>query len=107
MSLLNITDGNFKKEVLESELPVLLDFWAEWCAPCRIVVPLLEELAREYTGKIKICKLNIEENPKVPSQFAVMSIPTIIFFKNGKVVNQVVGALNKAQLTRKINESIL
>ena len=106
MSLLHFTDANFKKEVLESKLPVMVDFWATWCGPCKISTPIVEELAKEYSGKMKMGKLNVEESPKAPSQYGVMSIPTLIFFKEGKVMEQVVGALNKAELKKKINEVI-
>lgn len=106
MSLLHITDTNFKKEVLESGLPVLVDFWAEWCGPCKMIAQILEELAKEYAGKLKIGKINVEENPRFTSQYGIMSIPTLIFFKNGKVAEQAVGALNKAELKKKIEETL-
>jgi len=106
MSLLHLTEGNFKKEVLESDLPVLVDFWAPWCGPCRIIAPVIEELAREYHGKVKVGKVNIDENPAVATRYTIMSIPTVIFFKRGKVADQVVGALGKADLKRKIEESL-
>ncbi|MCX5705423.1 MAG: thioredoxin [Candidatus Omnitrophica bacterium] len=104
MSLQHFTDANFKKEVLQSNVAVMVDFWATWCGPCKIIAPIVEELAKEYSGKIKIGKLNVEESPKTPSQYGVMSIPTLIFFKEGKVMEQVVGALNKAELKKKIDE---
>lgn len=104
MSLLHLSDSNFKKEVLESSLAVLVDFWATWCAPCRMIAPILEELAKEYAGKLKIGKLNVDENPKITNQYGIMSIPTLILFKNGKVVQQAVGALNKNELKKKIEE---
>lgn len=106
MSLLHITDTNFKKEVLEAALPVLVDYWAPWCSPCKIIAPILEELAKEYAGKLKIGKINVEENPRFTSQYGIMSIPTLIFFKNGKVAEQAVGALNKAELKKKIEETL-
>jgi thioredoxin 1 len=104
MSLLHFTDGNFKKDVLESNIPVMVDFWATWCGPCKMITPIVEELAKEYSGKIKIGKLNVEESPKTPSHYGVMSIPSLIFFKEGKVMGQVVGALNKSELKKKIDE---
>ncbi len=107
MALLHLTDNNFKKEVLESDLLVLVDFWATWCSPCRMVTPIIEELAKEYDRKIKIGKINIDENPKIPTHYGVMSIPTLMFFKKGRVVNQVVGALSKAELKKKIEENLL
>jgi len=103
---LHLTEGNFKKEVLESDLPVLVDFWAPWCGPCRIIAPVIEELAREYHGKVKVGKVNIDENPAVATRYTIMSIPTVMFFKRGKVADQVVGALGKADLKRKIEESL-
>ncbi len=106
MSLLHFTDGNFKKDVLESNIPVMVDFWATWCGPCKMITPIVEELAKEYSGKIKIGKLNVEESPKTPSHYGVMSIPSLIFFKEGKVMGQVVGALNKTELKKKIEECL-
>ena len=100
------TDENFKKEVLESELPVLVDFWAPWCGPCKMVGPIVEELAREYAQKLKIGKVNVDENSKVATQYGVMSIPTLMFFKKGKIVYQAVGALSKGDLKRKIEENL-
>jgi len=107
MSLLHLTDNNFKKEVLESYSPVLVDFWATWCGPCKMIAPIIEELAREYQGKIKIGKVNVDENPKTATSYGIMSIPTLIFFKNGKVITQVAGALNKIELKRKIEENLI
>jgi thioredoxin 1 len=106
MHILHLTDSNFKKEVLESKLPVLVDFWAPWCGPCKMVAPLLEELAQEYGTRIKIGKINIDEDQKVASSYGVMSIPTLMFFKNGSVSEQVVGALNKFELKRKIETNL-
>jgi thioredoxin 1 len=106
MSLIHLTDGNFKKEVLESDLPALVDFWAPWCGPCRMITPIIDELAKEYRNKLRVCKINVDENPRIATQYAVMSIPTLIFFKNGKVIEQVVRVLNKAELKRKIEENL-
>ncbi len=106
MSLLYLTESNFKKEVLESELPVLVDFWATWCGPCKIITPIIEELDREYTGRIKIGKLNVDENPKVATLYGIMSIPTLIFFRKGKIMEQAAGALSRAELKRKIEDNI-
>lgn len=107
MALSHFTDSNFKKEVLESDLPVLVDFWAEWCGPCRMVAPIIEELAREYAQKIKVGKIDIDENPKIPTHYGVMSIPTLMFFRKGRVSEQAVGALSKAELKKKIEENIM
>jgi len=91
MSILHFSDTDFKKEVLESKLPVVVDFWANWCGPCKMVTPIVEELAKEYSGKVKIGKLDVDTNPKSASAYGIMSIPTLIFFKGGKVVHQVNG----------------
>ena len=106
MALLHLTDTNFAKEVLESDLPVLVDYWAPWCGPCRMVAPVIEELAKEYQNKIRIGKINIDENPETPTKYGVMSIPTLMFFKNGRVANQIAGALNKSELKKKIEENL-
>jgi thioredoxin 1 len=105
MSTQHFTDLNFKKEVLESDLPVLVDFWATWCGPCKMIAPLIDELAKEYAGKMKIGKVDVDVNSKIATKYGVMSIPTIIFFKNGRVMNQLVGAVNKPDLKRKIEEN--
>ncbi len=106
MNLLHLTDANFKTEVLESVLPVLVDFWATWCGPCKMIAPILEELAKEYHNKLKVGKLNVEESPRTASHYGIMSIPTLIFFKKGKVIEQVVGVLNKSELKKKIEENL-
>lgn len=107
MALLNLNDKNFKEEVLNSHLPVMVDFWAEWCGPCRMVSVLIEELAHEFQGRIKIGKLNVDENHRVTTQYGIMSIPALVFFKDGKVNDQISGALNKTQLRNKITENLL
>ncbi|MDD4979644.1 MAG: thioredoxin [Candidatus Omnitrophica bacterium] len=107
MALLHLTDTNFKKEVLEADLTVLVDFWATWCGPCKMIAPFIEELAKEYGHRIKIGKINIDENPKTPTHYGVMSIPTLMFFKQGRVMDQAVGALSKAELKKRIEENLL
>jgi len=106
MSVHHFTDSNFKKEVLESSLPVLVDFWASWCGPCKAIVPVVEELAKEYSQKIKIGKVDVDSNPNTATTYGIMSIPTLIFFNKGKVMDQVVGALTKSDLKNKIEENI-
>ena len=106
MSVLHFTDANFKKEVLESNLPVLVDFWASWCSPCKMIAPFVEELAKEYAGKMKVGKVDVDANSKVATQYGVMSIPMIIFLKKGKVMSQLVGAVSKLDLKRKIEENL-
>lgn len=93
-----LTDANFKQEVLESAAPVLVDFWAEWCGPCKAIAPVLEEVAQAMAGKVTIGKVNVDENADVPAQYGVMSIPTLILFKNGNVEATKVGFLTKSQL---------
>lgn len=94
-----VTDANFEHEVLKSNIPVLVDFWAEWCGPCRMIAPILEQLAGESEGKFKIVKLNVDENPETPPKFSIRGIPTLILFKNGQVAGTQVGAVHKAQLS--------
>lgn len=106
MSTLHFTDSNFKEEVLESDLPVLVDFWAPWCGPCKTIAPLVEEFAKEYAGKMKIGKVDVDNNSKIPTQYGIMSIPTIVFFKKGKVMNQFMGAVSKHEFKRKIEENL-
>lgn len=103
---LAFNDSNFQDEVLDSEIPVLVDFYADWCGPCKMMSPVVDELSREYEGRLKVGKVNVDENTNVAQQYRVMSIPTILLIKNGQVVDQVVGAVPKAQLTGKI-DSIL
>lgn len=105
MADLNFTDQNFKSEVLESKTPVLVDFWAQWCAPCRIVSPIVEELATEYGEKLKVGKLNVDEN-QISSDYGVMSIPTLLLFKDGQVVKTMIGAQSKDNFKREIDSVI-
>jgi thioredoxin 1 len=105
-NLFHITDEKFDEEVIRSDLPVLVDFWAPWCDPCLSIAPAVEELAREYSGRIKVGKMNVDENPQTPSSFGIRGIPTLILFKGGKAVNQVVGAVPKNKLKALIEESL-
>ena len=105
-NVLKITDGNFDGEVVKSSIPVLVDFWAEWCGPCRLMGPILDEMAPAYAGKLKIGKVNVDENQDTPSQFGVMNIPTMIVFKNGKEADRIVGAMSKADLQKKIDKAL-
>jgi thioredoxin 1 len=93
-----VNDTSFKKEILESDIPVLVDFWAPWCGPCRMVTPIVEEIAKEYAGKLKVCKVNVDESPQSASGYGVMSIPTLAIFKNGELVNKTIGAVPKDEL---------
>ena len=106
MSLTHTTDANFDKDVLQSDVPVLLDFWAEWCGPCKMIGPLLVELSEEYAKKVKIVKLNVDENNNTAIQYAVRSIPTLILFKDGQVQAQHIGAAAKGQLKQFIDSNL-
>lgn len=101
-----LNDQNFENEVLNSNTPVLVDFWAEWCGPCRALAPVIEEIAEDYDGKIKVGKLNVDENPGAPSAYEIRSIPTLIVFKDGAIVDRVVGALPKNQITDLIDTAL-
>jgi thioredoxin 1 len=103
---ININDSNFKQEVLEESLPVLVDFWAVWCGPCLSLAPVIEQIAKEYKGKLKVCKLNVDDAPQIASSYDIMGIPTLVVFKNGKVVDKIVGALPKAELETTIKKHI-
>ena len=102
----HITDDNFEPEVLKSEVPVLVDSWAEWCGPCKSIAPILEEVAAEYGGRLKITKINVDENQQVPARFGIRGIPTLMLFKNGNVEATRVGALSKSQLTAFLDSNI-
>jgi thioredoxin 1 len=106
MAVIILDEDSFNTEVLKSEIPVVVDFWAEWCPPCRMIAPIIEELAREYEGKVKIAKLNVDENPAKATEYKVMSIPNLKFFKEGKVVDEIVGVVPKEQIKRKIENVI-
>ncbi len=99
-----ISDGTFEAEVLKSDIPVMVDFWAPWCGPCKMVAPILEEIAGEYEGKLKITKMDVDQNPEIARQYKIMSIPSLLIFKEGKLVDQVIGALPKAQLVDHVSK---
>ena len=105
-NILNVTDSTFEQEVLSSEIPVLLDYWAEWCGPCKMIAPILNDIADEYSGKIKVAKLNIDENPGIPAKFGVRGIPTLMIFKSGSIEATKVGAMSKSQLSAFIDSTI-
>ncbi len=104
--VLAFTDAQFDADVLKSETPVLVDFWATWCAPCKAIAPVLDQLAEEYDGKVKIGKVNVDENPATPGQYGVRGIPTMILFKDGQVVDQLVGAVPKKQIEALLDKAL-
>lgn len=106
MKPFEFTDGNFDEEVLKSDTPVLIDFWAVWCGPCRMVAPIVEELAGEYDGKVKIGKLDVDNNPNTAVKYGIRSIPSLLIFKGGEVVENIVGAVPKQQITEKLNAHV-
>ena len=105
--VLAVSDDSFEREVLQSPTPVLIDFWAPWCAPCRAIGPVVEELAKEYSGKLKVVKMNVDDNPQTPSKYGVRGIPNLIVFQGGQVKEQIVGAVPKAQLVRAITSVVV
>jgi thioredoxin 1 len=105
-AITNVTDATFEAEVLASPVPVLVDYWAQWCAPCKMIAPLLDEWATTYAGRLNVAKINIDDNPKMPSQYHVRSIPTLMLFKDGQPVATQVGAVSKTQLTAFIESNL-
>jgi len=104
--ILHVTDDTFETDVLNSSDPVLVDYWAEWCGPCKMIAPILEEIASEYSGKLKVAKLNIDDNPQTPPKYGIRGIPTLMLFKDGEVEATKVGALSKSQLTAFLDSNI-
>ncbi|MFQ5900038.1 MAG: thioredoxin TrxA [Thermodesulfobacteriota bacterium] len=102
---IQISDGNFEVEVLKSDMPTLVDFWASWCAPCKAIAPVIEEMADTYSGKLKVTKINIDDNPSTPGKYGVRGIPTLILFKNGEILDQLVGAVPKSQIKEFIDKA--
>jgi len=102
----NVSDSSFEQDVLQAEGPVLVDYWAEWCGPCKMIAPVLDEIAKDYEGKLKVCKLNIDENQETPPKYGVRGIPTLMLFKNGHVEATKVGALSKSQLMAFLDSNI-
>ena len=106
VGLVHVDDKSFASEVLNSDVPVLVDFWATWCGPCRSISPIVEELAKEFSGRVKMTKLNVDESPATPTQYGVRGIPTLILFKGGKIFDQIVGAVPKARLKALIEKAL-
>lgn len=105
-NIVNVTDASFEDDVLKAEGPVLVDYWAEWCGPCKMIAPVLEEIAKDYSGRLKVCKLNIDENNETPPKFGIRGIPTLMLFKGGNAEATKVGALSKSQLTAFVDANL-
>src|SRR5687767_7249756 len=106
-AVLQVSDNTFDAEVIQSKIPVLVDFWAEWCGPCRMVAPVVEEVAKQYEGKVKVAKVDVDQNQRVATQFQIRSIPSLYIFKNGKVAGQIVGAVPKQQITSALDKILV
>ncbi|MDQ7830381.1 MAG: thioredoxin [Desulfovibrionaceae bacterium] len=104
---IQLSDGAFEAEVLQCDLPVLVDFWAPWCGPCRAMGPVIDELTNEYAGQVKVAKMNVDENPSTPSKYGIRAIPTLILFKGGEVVEQITGAVSKSSIKEMISQKAL
>ena len=104
--IVHVTDASFEAEVVNAEIPVLVDFWAEWCGPCKMIAPVLNEIADEYAGRVKVCKIDVDANPDVRPKFGIRGIPTLIIFKGGNVEATKVGALSKTQLTEFVEQAL-
>lgn len=105
-NIVHVTDASFEEEVLKSDLPVLVDFWAAWCGPCKMIAPILDDISKDYAGKVKVCKMDVDANGDTPSKFGIRGIPTLILFKNGNAEATKVGALSKTQLTAFISAAL-
>lgn len=105
-TIVHVTDASFDQDVLSADVPVIVDFWAEWCGPCKMIAPILDEVAREYEGRLKVCKVDVDANPEIPPKFGIRGIPTLILFKNGSAEATKVGALSKTQLVEFVEEAL-
>ncbi len=105
-NIINVSDSNFDSIILKSDMPALVDFWASWCAPCKAIAPVVDEMAAQYNGKVRVAKMNVDDNPATPGKYGVRGIPTLILFKNGKIVDQLVGAVPKGQIKELIDKAL-
>ena len=105
-NIIEVTDSSFEEEILKSDVPALIDFWATWCAPCKAIAPIVEEMATKYDGKLKVAKMNVDDNQSTPGKYGVRSIPTLILFKNGEVADQVIGAVSKSHIEDFIDRAL-
>lgn len=103
---MDVNDLNFKQEVLDESLPVLVDFWAEWCGPCRMIAPVVEQIAKKYKGQLKVCKVDVDNAPKTTANYGIISVPTLVIFKKGKIAGKVIGALSKSELEKAVKKFI-